>query len=68
MKQKILGIITGTMLLAGGAVYAFGSQAEDCPLQGTPDCPLVQDCPQKGQPDCPLVTSATALPECCLKK
>lgn len=32
----------------------------DCPLKGTPDCPLVQDCPLKGTPDCPLVKKESA--------
>ena len=34
------------------------SAVNDCPLKGTPDCPLVKDCPKKGQPDCPYAKAA----------
>lgn len=45
------------MMLAGGSFFAFAGngQPEDCPLKGTPDCPLVKECKLKDTPDCPLV-------------
>ncbi|GAA4388614.1 hypothetical protein GCM10023186_35300 [Hymenobacter koreensis] len=42
-------------LLSGGALFGFTSPpptAADCPLKGTPDCPLVQNCAQAGTPAC----------------
>lgn len=42
--------------IAPAVSYAAQKKAvADCPLRGTPDCPLVNDCPLKGTPDCPLV-------------
>lgn len=67
MKKRILGILTGPVLLAGGAVYALNSQAEDCPLKGTPDRPLVKECPKKDLPDCPYKSTTTSLPDLCKK-
>ncbi|WP_144266282.1 hypothetical protein [Pontibacter ummariensis] len=57
MKRRFLGIATATMMLAGGSFFAFAGngQLEDCPLKGTPECPLVKECKLKGTPDCPLV-------------
>lgn len=84
MKKRFLGIATVTMMLAGGSIFAFAGngQGKDCPLKGTPDCPIVKECKLKNTPDCPLVkkekakkTEATAtvaaaskLPSCCKKK
>ena len=50
------------MMLAGGSFFAFGgnSQSGDCPLKGTPDCPLVKECKLKDTPDCPLVKKEEA--------
>ena len=57
MKRRFLGIATATMMLAGGSLFAFAGngQSEDCPLKGTPDCPLVKECKLKDTPACPLV-------------
>lgn len=36
------------------------SELDNCPLKGTPGCPLIKNCPKKGQSDCPYKTSASA--------
>ena len=65
MKQKVLMLSTAA-LLAGGALFGFAGPAKtaDCPLKGTPACPLVQNCPDKGTAACPLA----GVPACCAKK
>jgi hypothetical protein len=51
----------------------------ECPLAGTPECPLVKNCPKKGTKDCPYAladgkavkltrSNEKELPECCKKK
>jgi hypothetical protein len=35
------------------------SKLDNCPLKGTPDCPLVKNCPKKGTADCPYKASAS---------
>lgn len=72
------------MMLAGGSFFAFGGngQLKDCPLKGTPKCPLIKECKLKDTPDCPLlkkdkaqkseatatVALAATVPSCCKKK
>ena len=66
MKQKMLMLSTA-VLLAGGALFGFASPAKtaaDCPLKGTPACPLVKNCPDKGTAACTLA----GVPACCAKK
>jgi len=43
---------------------------ENCPLQGTTDCPLLRNCPKKGKPDCPIVQNCPKkeTPDCPYKK
>ncbi|WP_133271124.1 hypothetical protein [Hymenobacter radiodurans] len=65
MKQKVL-MLTSAVLLAGGALFGFASPSNttDCPLKGTPECPLVQNCPDKGTAACTLA----GVPACCAAK
>jgi len=35
------------------------AKLDNCPLKGTPDCPLVKNCPKKGTADCPYKSSAS---------
>ena len=65
MKQKMLALSTA-VLLAGGALFGFTSHPKtaDCPLKGTPACPLVKNCPDKGTAACTLAGG----PTCCAKK
>ncbi len=69
------------MMLTGGSFFAFAGngQLKDCPLKGTPDCPIVKECKLKGTPDFPLVKKgkaeatatvavANTVPSCCKKK
>ncbi len=37
------------------ASLSINEAKADCPLQGTPECPLVKSCSKKGTADCPLV-------------
>lgn len=62
MKTKVLIILTATVFAVGGAIYGF-TYKSDCPLAGTPACPLIQNCPKKGQADCPYTKE-----NCCAKK
>lgn len=32
---------------------------ENCPLKGTPDCPLLKNCPHKGTANCPYAKNAS---------
>jgi hypothetical protein len=46
------------------------TQLDNCPLKGTPDCPLVKNCPKKGQPDSPYKNAKASCskgkkPSCC---
>ena len=78
MKRRFLGIATATMMLAGGSFFAFAGngQSEDCPLKGTPDCPLVKDEAKKEKKaeataTVAVVTTApttATVPPCCKKK
>lgn len=48
------------------------SQTSECPLKGTPECPLLQNCTDKGTANCPLInageqTTTIELSECPLK-
>ncbi|GAC1591973.1 MAG: hypothetical protein NVS3B25_11920 [Hymenobacter sp.] len=54
------------LLSVGGALFGFTSpnKKADCPLKGTPDCPLVKTCPDKGTAACTLA----GVPACCAKK
>ncbi|GAB2452642.1 hypothetical protein GCM10011375_39690 [Hymenobacter qilianensis] len=65
MKQKVL-VVASAVLLAGGAVFGFTSPAPtaDCPMKGTPECPLLKDCPDKGTAACTLA----GVPACCAQK
>lgn len=65
MKRKVL-LLSTAALLAGGALFGFASPAKpaDCPLKGTPECPLVKNCPDKGTAACTLAGA----PACCAKK
>lgn len=65
MKLKVL-MLSSAVLLAGGALFGFTSPAKtaDCPLKGTPECPLVKNCPGKGTAACTLV----GVPACYAKK
>lgn len=48
-------------LLSGGSLFGFTSPtatAADCPLKGTPDCPLVQNGAQVGTPACAAGTES----------
>ena len=36
------------------------SKLDNCPLKGTPDCPLVKNCPKKGTADCPYKATASS--------
>jgi hypothetical protein len=62
MKKKVAMITTAVVLLVGGTVFAMNQNEEDCPLKGTPECPMIQNCPDKGTPECKLVSP------CCSKK
>ena len=65
MKQKVMMLSTA-FLLAGSALVGFISPAKtaDCPLKGTPQCPLVKNCPDKGTAACTLAD----VPACCAQK
>ena len=65
MKQKVLMLSTA-VLLAGGALFGFASPAKtaDCPLKGTPDCPIVKNCLDTSTAACTLA----GVPACCAKK
>jgi hypothetical protein len=43
---------------------------ENCPLKGTPECPLLKNCPKKGKSDCPIVQNCPkkGTPDCPYKK
>lgn len=52
-------------------------QLPNCPLAGTPECPLIKNCPKKGTADCPYTqqegkqTAQKAeeeVPACCKKR
>ncbi|MCB2410960.1 hypothetical protein LGH74_23440 [Hymenobacter sp. BT178] len=65
MKRKMM-MFGAAALLSGGALFGFTSPtptAVDCPLKGTPDCPLVQNCAQAGTPAC-----TAGAPSCCAAK
>jgi hypothetical protein len=64
MKRKMM-MFGAAALLSGGALFGFTSPAPaaDCPLKGTPNCPLVQNCAQAGTPAC-----AAGAPACCAAK
>lgn len=65
MKRKMM-LNDAAALLSGGTLFGFTSpttSAADCPLKGTPDCPLVQNCAQAGIPAC-----AAGAPTCCAAK
>ncbi|GAA4368710.1 hypothetical protein GCM10023185_41690 [Hymenobacter saemangeumensis] len=66
MKSKIMMLSAAALLSAGGALFGFTahSKVADCPLKGTPDCPLVKNCPDKGTPACKLAT----MPSCCVRQ
>ncbi|RYU84834.1 hypothetical protein [Hymenobacter persicinus] len=59
-------MLTSAVLLTGGALLGFTSpdKTADCPLKGTPECPLVKNCPAKGTAACTLAGVAA----CCAKK
>lgn len=65
MKHKVM-ILSSAVLLAGGALFGFTSPVKtaECPLKGTPECPLVKNCPDKGTAACTLA----GVPACCAKK
>jgi hypothetical protein len=65
MRQKML-LVSSAVLLAGGALFGFASPARtvDCPLKGTPECPLVKNCSDQGTAACTL----THVPACCARK
>ncbi len=64
MKRKMM-LFGAAALLSGGTLFGFTSptSAADCPLKGTPDCPLVQNCAQAGTAAC-----AAGAPTCCAAK
>lgn len=66
MKNKVLMLSAAALLSAGGALFGFTSPkaTADCPLKGTPACPLVKNCPDKGTAACTLA----GVPACCAKK
>ena len=67
MKRKMM-MFGAAALLSGGALFGFTSPAAttaaDCPLKGTPECPLVKNCPDTGTAACTLA----GVPACCAKK
>lgn len=66
MKSRIMMLSAAALLSAGGALFGFTSPktAADCPLKGTPDCPLVKACPNQGTAACTL----SGVPACCARK
>ncbi|AII54461.1 hypothetical protein ABIB60_003945 [Hymenobacter sp. UYP22] len=57
-------MFSAAVLLSGGVLFGFTSPtAADCPLKGTPECPLVKNCPDKG-----TACTLAGVPACCTKK
>ncbi|MCJ8167134.1 hypothetical protein MKJ04_20000 [Pontibacter sp. E15-1] len=50
MKRRLFGLVTAAAIFAGGAAFAFGGGEAECPLKGTPDCPLTEKTAEV--PDC----------------
>ncbi|PCJ26319.1 MAG: hypothetical protein COA97_05930 [Flavobacteriales bacterium] len=65
MKNKMMIITMSSMLVVSGLIYSFSS-TNNCPLEGTPDCPKI-NCPLAGTPDCPYDKESKDLPDCCRK-
>ena len=54
MKSKLVGLLAAASIIVGSATFAFSSNEVECPLKGTPDCPLTE--------------KAVEVPDCCKKK
>lgn len=50
MKRKLFGIAVAVTMFVGGATFAFSGNETECPLKGTPDCPLTENTAEV--PDC----------------
>jgi hypothetical protein len=65
MKKKMMILSVVGMLTVAGIASGFISSQEECPLEGTPECPKI-NCPLAGTPACPY-NKAVELPDCCKK-
>ncbi len=76
MKKKALIGLATVIISVSGIIYGFTNKTEtaiasaletrsidNCPLAGSPDCPLIQNCPDKGTTDCQYTTA-----NCCVNK
>lgn len=54
------------VLIGSGLIFGFSSNQNNCPLEGTPECPKI-NCPLAGTPDCPYNLNADEIPDCCKK-
>ena len=54
MKRKLFGIAVAVSMFVGGATFAFSGNETECPLKGTPDCPLTE--------------KTAEVPDCCKRK
>ncbi len=70
MKKKALIVLTTGIIAVSGVIYGFTyktagpvtsaietNSIDNCPLAGSPECPIIQDCPDKGTADCPYATA-----------
>ncbi|MGH2575457.1 MAG: hypothetical protein ACRDFC_07135 [Ignavibacteria bacterium] len=55
MKRKIILAMSTVMLLAGGLTYHLTAKQQDISYKGTPQSITDNDCPLKGTPNCPVV-------------